>query len=85
MNAIAKTVALLALALTIGPPTWIFLAGIARGTQPTPTEVVEEDAGEANVPAKSEGFMSERLMKGSMAVGAVLWFLAAPKWLKDDR
>jgi hypothetical protein len=69
MNAVAKAVALAALGLTIVPPAILFLQGISTG-----------DAKPA-----ANGFMTDSLVKASMAAGAALWFLAAPKWLMENR
>jgi hypothetical protein len=68
MKTVAKIVAIAGLLLTIGPPAWAFLAGVA---EPSPSEPYSG--------------MSDGLMKALMAVGAILWFAAAPKWLKEDR
>jgi hypothetical protein len=83
MKSIAKIFALAALALTIVPPACVFIAGVTSnelGAGALDPRVGAEKS--ARGPA--EGVMSESLMRGSMATGAVLWFLAAPKWIKKD-
>jgi hypothetical protein len=76
--------ALLALALTIGPATCIFVEGVRRGI-PNPPVVRDNESTDPDVAsARSGRIIADGLMKGCMAVGSVLWFAAAPKWLRED-
>jgi hypothetical protein len=84
MNSIAKIIALAALALTIVPPACVFIAGVTGNQLDAGAPDIRVGA-EKSARGSAEGIMSESLMRGSMATGAVLWFLAAPKWIKKDR
>jgi hypothetical protein len=83
MKSVAKIFALAALALTIVPPACIFIAGVTSDTMGAGALDQPVDL-ENSARGPAEGGMSESLMRGSMATGAVLWFLAAPKWIKKD-
>jgi hypothetical protein len=85
MEKIAKPLALLALVLTIGPPAWIFVEGVttASPTNVATSDVTVEQASEDA--AGDVGFMTDSRAKFLMALGAVLWFVAAPFWLKEDK
>jgi len=82
MDKIAKPLAVFALLLTIGPPTWRLVTGVSNG----PAPVAATDAAVAAPTANADaGLMTESRMKTLMAVGAVLWFATAPFWLKEDK
>jgi hypothetical protein len=85
MEKIAKPLALLALVLTVGPPAWIFVEGVTTARPSdvaTPVATAEQASEDA---AGDVGFMTDSRAKSLMAVGAVLWFVAAPFWLKEDK
>ncbi len=77
MNKFAKPLALLALALTIVPPGMILLQGLSS----KPTVAAEADTDSVS---DTPGPMSDGLMKNLMFAGTLLWFAAAPYWLKED-
>jgi hypothetical protein len=86
MEKIAKPLALLALALTIGPPAWMFFQGVSSAPPAAAAEAAEPDSPASTVAAEdSPSLMTDSRMKFLMAVGAVLWFVAAPSWLKEDK
>jgi hypothetical protein len=83
MEKLAKPLAIIALVLTIGPPTWMFLQGISSG----PSAATSDETAPSSAPsaAASPSLMTDDRMKFLMAVGAILWFVAAPYWLKEDK
>jgi hypothetical protein len=86
MDKLAKPLALLALLLTIGPPAWMLVEGVAAdraSSQDSDDPAPAEPA--ASAPADDGGIMTENRMKQLMAFGAVLWFATAPFWLKEDK
>ena len=93
MSAIAKPLALLALLATILPPAMFCFSGVSGGTQDVAASAENDVAAESDdeesqesepVAAGEESFMTESRMQAIMLAGAVLWFVAAPAWLKEN-
>jgi hypothetical protein len=98
MNAIAKPLALLALLATIVPPMLFMFSGVSKGADGTEAETVAADdqvhvdedadssavAGESAADSNDDGMMTQGRMQNIMLVGAILWFIAAPAWLKEN-
>jgi len=90
MNNLAKAASILALALTIGPPVCLLIEGLAGSESPAallktePNKTGGPRGSDAAYRGASAGVMTEDQMKAAMAAGAVLWFLAAPIWLREN-
>lgn len=87
MDKLAKPLALFALLLTIGPPAWLMVAGLSAGSATAGASAGAAPSATSSsneTPAADDGLMTESRMKRLMAVGAALWFVAAPYWLKED-
>lgn len=77
MKPIAKYLSILALLLTIGPPAWFMMGRLGAAEAATEvTEGQDEQTGDATD--------SQPTMKALMLGGAILWFAAAPQWLRED-
>lgn len=91
MEKLAKPLAIIALVLTIGPPAWVFLQGISGGPatapsdEPAASSAPAADAAANRAVDAGPSLLTDDRMKFLMAVGAVLWFVAAPYWLKEDK
>jgi hypothetical protein len=94
MNSIAKPLALLALLATILPPAMFMLDGLRDGAKDVPAASSDDDAvaksdnvedqQTTDEDAAAARFMTESRMQNIMLAGAILWFVAAPAWLKEN-
>jgi hypothetical protein len=91
MEKFAKPLAIFALLLTIGPPAWMFVAGLsaspttAPNVSPSTAPAATAATGSNSDSNASAGLMTDSRMKLLMAIGAILWFIASPYWLTEDK